>query len=1225
MALNVSDGCPQCRRMVAGKGNRLVTDACGHIKCRFCLLSEEDGCWSCKAPAEAPAVSASPVRLAPVQPLWPCEPSRWPVSAGPERGWLTDPAVVSGVRPTPQPARPVSPRVGSQRSDSPTVRPGAAPPVWSSPPTLTEPTAADGGAARSPELRRAPAAVPVLLQSSLRVQQLRSQLAGGGAATAPRPAETVQPEDLSPRCVAEESSPARHWKAGRGRRGADGAALSIPPPLRTAASTESSTLSGEPARKRSREECGTQTVAGSALIHKIPRTSTPSVPGGQRSSTSLSTPVSTELLAKRNLPEQREAIPLTPIEVPSRHIEATEASSSKTSKRPLPNEQQASHKKKQKRMAPSDRKERLSNALSGTTQPHVEPKPTESAAPAPSDGSLVGDGAPVCGSSLVAAAAAQGASPEVSGEDGRPAESSSAGDASPMPPPRSMKARILAQVHQESSRDEEQPAEPTKQAAESTEGLTGQAEPSKGAAESTEPSKGAAGPAEPSQVTTESAETSKAAAQPAQPSKEATRSVEPSKGTTESVEPSKGGAELDGDSERSAGRRRGATSGTKRVTANMVVKKVDNGDTAKPEYECRECQKRFTTFSHWKYHISCRTGKARYRCSQCSWTGNVKQHYNYHMDRHKGVTPTHVCKVCSAKFLQKSTLDRHMATHSTEGGLQCAQCLTRFTCQYNYQRHLRTHTGEKPFVCQLCQKAFSDQGNLKKHMLKHTEMASGQSEVEILRDRVVDLEARVAALELGLAGDSRMLKTAVEGPTSPAAEVAVGSPDMLSQLLGSPMPDDLGDAGDRTIAGTTSVPDLQASLLSPPGVSGSTPSLLMPGSSGVDAPGAGTGEGSSLSPPPAGPAVDSSEPCEVGGRQFMADGAGGGAPATGTGEESSLSPPPAGPAVDSSEPCEVGGRQFMADGAGGGAPATGTGEGSSLSPPPAGPAVDSSEPCEVGGRQFMADGAGGGAPATGTGEGSSLSPPPAGPAVDSSEPCEVGGRQFMADGAGGGAAATAAPPVLPSPVGARAPESPPDVVAALVVGDSMVRRAGFEACPPYHLTVAARDGLAWTRGLVWLHEQIMTWAEAARAAGRRLGPVLIWVGGNDVYPGPGGIRGSPEGVTQKISLLLTDLAGIIPDVTLVGPTPRPANDEGLLWNKTPAFLLERQMLSLRDGGRGPAVLSVGRRLCRWRNGPTRGHYVHSTAFYNPDGVHLTGAGYGRLAPRLPAWLRTGSQ
>ncbi|KAF0307135.1 Zinc finger protein 426 [Amphibalanus amphitrite] len=152
----------------------------------------------------------------------------------------------------------------------------------------------------------------------------------------------------------------------------------------------------------------------------------------------------------------------------------------------------------------------------------------------------------------------------------------------------------------------------------------------------------------------------------------------------------------------------------------MVVRKVDNGDTAKPEYECRECQKRFTTFSHWKYHISCRTGKARYRSSQCSWTGNVKQHYNYHMDRHKGVTPTHVCKVCSAKFLQKSTLDRHMATHSTEGGLQCAQCLTRFTCQYNYQRHLRTHTGEKPFVCQLCQKAFSDQGNLKKHMLKHT-------------------------------------------------------------------------------------------------------------------------------------------------------------------------------------------------------------------------------------------------------------------------------------------------------------------------------------------------------------------------------------------------------------------------------------------------------------------------------------------------------------------------
>ena len=69
------------------------------------------------------------------------------------------------------------------------------------------------------------------------------------------------------------------------------------------------------------------------------------------------------------------------------------------------------------------------------------------------------------------------------------------------------------------------------------------------------------------------------------------------------------------------------------------------------------------------------------------------------------------------------------------------------------------------------------------------------------------------------------------------------------------------------------------------------------------------------------------------------------------------------------------------------------------------------------------------------------------------------------------------------------------------------------------------------------------------------------------------------------------------------------------------------MLALRDGGRGPAVVSVGRRVCQWRNGGgrARGYYVHATALFARDGMHLAPAGYGRLAPRMPAWLRVGAR
>lgn len=213
------------------------------------------------------------------------------------------------------------------------------------------------------------------------------------------------------------------------------------------------------------------------------------------------------------------------------------------------------------------------------------------------------------------------------------------------------------------------------------------------------------------------------------------------------------------------------------------------------------------------------------------------------------------------------------------------------------------------------------------------------------------------------------------------------------------------------------------------------------------------------------------------------------------------------------------------------------------------------------------------------------------PVTVAPEPSEVGGLQMVReDTLSCGMTASGALPT--DSTDGAAPLLGARSEAVLVVGDSMVRRARFSAPPPYYLTVRARGGLSWTRDLSWVRRQILAWAATSRAEGRHLGPVLVWVGGNDVYPGPDGCRKEP--VVAKVGALLEDLIKEVPEVILVGPTPRPKHDEGQPWNRTPAFLLERDMLALRNPNQGVQVICVGRRVCRWRNGRNRGYYVHAS-------------------------------
>ena len=79
------------------------------------------------------------------------------------------------------------------------------------------------------------------------------------------------------------------------------------------------------------------------------------------------------------------------------------------------------------------------------------------------------------------------------------------------------------------------------------------------------------------------------------------------------------------------------------------------------------------------------------------------------------------------------------------------------------------------------------------------------------------------------------------------------------------------------------------------------------------------------------------------------------------------------------------------------------------------------------------------------------------------------------------------------------------------------------------------------------------------------------------------------------------------------------------WEATAPFDLQRKMVRwTRERNRSVSVACVGRCLTeRHRHGRKSGYLITSAAaaeFFMPDGIHLTAAGYRKVAAWLPKWM-----
>ena len=68
-----------------------------------------------------------------------------------------------------------------------------------------------------------------------------------------------------------------------------------------------------------------------------------------------------------------------------------------------------------------------------------------------------------------------------------------------------------------------------------------------------------------------------------------------------------------------------------------------------------------------------------------------------------------------------------MIAHDDSEKLKCKICSKVFSCKSSLRRHIKTHTGEKPFSCVTCGRKFLRKDNLVRHQKVHSEAESFKS------------------------------------------------------------------------------------------------------------------------------------------------------------------------------------------------------------------------------------------------------------------------------------------------------------------------------------------------------------------------------------------------------------------------------------------------------------------------------------------------------------------
>ncbi|GMT04928.1 hypothetical protein PENTCL1PPCAC_27102 [Pristionchus entomophagus] len=147
------------------------------------------------------------------------------------------------------------------------------------------------------------------------------------------------------------------------------------------------------------------------------------------------------------------------------------------------------------------------------------------------------------------------------------------------------------------------------------------------------------------------------------------------------------------------------------ITSSRGSTSTPKGDENGEGFSCERCGKVFSyeyyRDKHLKYTRCVDQGDRKFPCPICPRSFEKRDRLRIHvLHVHENHRP-HVCTVCTKRFSQSSSLNKHLRVHSGERPYKCPFCTKSFTASSILRTHIRQHSGEKPFKCCHCGKAFA--------------------------------------------------------------------------------------------------------------------------------------------------------------------------------------------------------------------------------------------------------------------------------------------------------------------------------------------------------------------------------------------------------------------------------------------------------------------------------------------------------------------------------------